>query len=47
MSVDAGLFGAWLGLYDAFRYGIDQPADAATTPRERACTSPTWYTPKA
>jgi hypothetical protein len=31
--------------YDAFRYSVALPKDAPTTTRERAYTSPIWYTP--
>ena len=31
--------------YDAFRFGIDLPADAKPIGQERAYTSPIWYTP--
>jgi Protein of unknown function (DUF3604) len=32
--------------YDAFRYGIDIPKDAAKSQQERGYTSPIWYTPE-
>ena len=32
--------------YDAKRYGIKMPADVPMTTRERAYTSPIWYSPK-
>jgi len=32
-------------VYDAFRFGIELPADAETTGQERAYTSPIWYDP--
>ncbi len=32
--------------YDAFRFGVDLPEGAPTSTRERAYTSPIWYTPK-
>ncbi len=32
-------------VYDAFRYGIDLPAEAETIHQERAYTSPIWYDP--
>jgi hypothetical protein len=32
-------------LYDAFRYGVEHPAEAPTWTQERAYTSPIWYTP--
>jgi len=32
-------------VYDAFRFGVDIPAEAETTHQERAYTSPIWYTP--
>jgi hypothetical protein len=32
-------------VYDAFRFGIDLPADAETVGQERAYTSPIWYNP--
>ena len=31
--------------YDAKRFGIELPDQAATTTQERAYTSPIWYTP--
>jgi hypothetical protein len=31
--------------YDAFRYGLKLPKDAPNSTRERAYTSPIWYTP--
>jgi hypothetical protein len=31
--------------YDAFRFGVDIPADAPTSTQERAYTSPIWYDP--
>jgi hypothetical protein len=34
----------WI-VYDAFRFGVEIPPDAATTHQERAYTSPIWYTP--
>ena len=35
----------WI-VYDAFRFGVEIPKEAATTHQERAYTSPIWYTPK-
>ncbi len=35
----------WI-VYDAFRFGIEIPKEAATTHQERAYTSPIWYTQK-
>jgi len=32
-------------VYDAFRFGIELPAEAQTSHQERAYTSPIWYTP--
>ena len=32
-------------VYDAFRFGIELPADAETVGQERAYTSPIWYNP--
>ena len=32
-------------VYDAFRFGIELPADAKLIGQERAYTSPIWYTP--
>jgi len=32
-------------VYDAYRFGIELPADAPTSHQERAYTSPIWYTP--
>lgn len=32
-------------VYDAFRFGIELPAEAPTSQQERAYTSPIWYTP--
>jgi hypothetical protein len=32
--------------YDAQRYGVTMPAEAAMTTQERAYTSPIWYAPK-
>jgi hypothetical protein len=32
-------------VYDAFRFGIELPADAKLIDQERAYTSPIWYTP--
>ena len=32
--------------YDAKRYGVTMPADVPMTTRERAYTSPIWYSPK-
>ncbi len=32
-------------VYDAFRYGIEPPAEAKLIDQERAYTSPIWYTP--
>ena len=34
----------WI-VYDAFRYGVEIPAEAETTHQERAYTAPIWYTP--
>ncbi len=34
----------WI-VYDAFRYGIELPAEAVKIAQERAYTSPIWYTP--
>jgi hypothetical protein len=34
----------WI-VYDAFRFGIELPAEAETTGQERAYTSPIWYNP--
>lgn len=33
-------------VYDAFRFGVEIPADAETTHQERAYTAPIWYTPE-
>jgi hypothetical protein len=35
----------WI-VYDAFRFGVEIPKDAATIHQERAYTSPIWYTPE-
>jgi hypothetical protein len=35
----------WI-VYDAFRYGVEIPADATAIDQERAYTSPIWYTPQ-
>jgi hypothetical protein len=32
-------------VYDAFRFGVEIPAEAETIHQERAYTSPIWYTP--
>ena len=32
-------------VYDAFRFGVEIPAEAETTHQERAYTSPIWYAP--
>jgi hypothetical protein len=36
----------WI-VYDAFRYGVKIPEDAKTVDRERAYTSPIWYSPQS
>jgi hypothetical protein len=34
-------------VYDAFRFGVEIPAEAETVGQERAYTSPIWYTPQS